>query len=112
MLDRNATINVRVNEHMTDYIDFLREYHSGIEELVERDLKQPFNSAYHAYVRYRREGLEEKYPLITILLSKSPVIQRAIELRREHAGEPDEYVLKRIMYEFFDLEQPKAGGAA
>ena len=106
MYNRSAIIHMKINHYMEDYVEFLRKYHDGVEELVEHDLAQPFRAGYNAYVRYERDNLSEKYPVKPIILSKSKTVEKAIELRREYEGEPDELVLQRILYNHFGLEEP------
>ena len=95
-----------IDGDMEEYVDYLRNYHDGIEELVVHDLTQPFRASYDAYSRYGREGLPEKTQMRSLYLSKSYFLQEAIELRREYEGEPDQEVLQRILYDYFQLEQP------
>ena len=108
MHNRKAKIGIMVNHYMEDYVEFLREYHDGVEELVEHDLLQPFRASYNCYVRYQRKDLVERFPSKLILISKSKTIEKAIELRREYEDEPDELVLQRILYEHFDLPEPQS----
>ena len=102
-----AEIDILVEYNMREYVDFLRDKHEGIEELVELDLLQPFRSSYQTYLDYQRLELPTTYKSRGIFISKSPTVEKAIDLKRNHEDEPDELVLQRILYEHFGLEKPR-----
>lgn len=108
MYNRKATVELRVNKHLEGYVNYLRDYHDGIEELVLHDLTQPFRASFNTYTKFERNGLPEEVRIMPLYLSVSEKIRDAIELYRE-GNESDEYVLQRFLYGHFQLEQPKQG---
>ena len=105
MYNRKTTVELRVNKHLKEYVDFLRAYHGGIEELVLHDLTQPFRASFNTYTMFERNGFPEGVRIMPLYLSVSETIRDAIDLYRE-GNESDEYVLQRILYDHFQLEQP------
>ena len=106
MYNRKANVTLRVNEHMQDYVEFLRDYHDGYEELVEQALTQPFKASLETYHRYERDGLQEGVRIMPLYLSMSETVREAIDLYSE-GNESDQHVLQRIIYDHFNVEPPK-----
>ena len=98
-----ATMVLRDDPEVVDYVEFLRDELED-EKLVQKALTQPFYANYRTYKRYG--GPSDNLKHISLPVSYSETVAKAIELSREYPEEPDEAVLQRILFNHLQVEEP------
>jgi hypothetical protein len=103
MTKRYATLVLRDDPEITDYVEFLWDELQD-EKLVQKALTQPFYASYRTHCRYGGPSDDLKH--IPIPVSRSEVVAEAIEISRNYPEEPDEEVLQRILFKHLQVKKP------
>jgi hypothetical protein len=103
MAKRYATLVLRDDPRVTDYVEFLRDDLQD-EKLVQKALTQPFYAAYRTHCRYGAPSKDLKH--FSIPVPYSSVVAEAIEISRDYPEEPEEVVLQRILFNRLQVDAP------
>ena len=93
-------LNLDVDDKIGPYVDFLSQELKA-EETLQDVLLQPFYSRYDAFHFYR-DALAEN-DLKTSNVSLSPILKKAIKIKRESDDQTDDEVLERILLDHLGL---------
>ena len=99
-MTRTIELNLEVDDKVRPYVDFLTQDLKS-DETLQDVLLQPFYSRYDAFHFYR-EDLNEN-DLKTINVSLSPILKKAIEIKRECDDQTDDEILEKILLDHLGL---------
>ena len=99
-MTRTIELHLKVDDKIRPYVDFLSQDLKS-DETLQDVLLQPFYSRYDAFDLYR-EDLNEN-DLKTINVSLSPILKKAVEIRRECDEQTDDEILEKILLDHLGL---------
>ena len=93
-------LNLKLDDKIRPYVDFLTQDLKS-DETLQDVLLQPFYSRYDAFHFYR-DALAEN-DLKTINVSLSPILKKAIEIKRECDDQTEDEILEQILLDHLGL---------
>lgn len=100
-MTRTIELHLKVDDKIRPYVDFLC-HELKADETLQDVLLQPFYSRYDAFHFYREDLAEND--LKTINVSLSPILKKAIKIKRECDEQTDDEILEQILLDHLGLE--------